>query len=55
MYIAQADGKEGPYFFMRQGERIHEQAQKPSIKAQLAVKPGSSDKPTAKAKNREVR
>ena len=36
----------------RQSEQT---AQKPSIKAQLAAKPGPGDQPAAKPKNREVR
>lgn len=53
MYIAQVDGKQGQYFFMRREERA--QKHKPSIKEQLAVKPVPGDHPTQKAKDLEVR
>lgn len=44
-------------FCSRASERykIFARNRKPSIKAQLVAKPGSSDKPTAKPKDREVR
>ena len=44
MYIAKEEGKRGQYFFMRREERTQEHEQKPSIKAQLAAKPVSTDK-----------
>ena len=55
MYIAQAEGKQGQYFFMRREERAQEQTSKPSIKGQLAAKPVLGDQPAAKTKSREVR
>ena len=55
MYIAQADGKHGQYFFMRREERIQEQTHKPSIKAQLVAKPVPGDQPAkTNPKDREV-
>ena len=57
MYIAPAQAvgnREGQFFFMRREERTQEQAKKPSIKEQLAVKPVPGDRPT-KPKDREVR
>ncbi len=52
MYISQADGKRGLYFFMRREERA--QTQKPSIKAQLAAaKASQPEKPAAKQHKRE--
>ncbi len=54
MYISQVDGKKGLHFFMRREERTQEQTQKPSIKAQLAVKPVPGDKPK-KPKEQEAR
>lgn len=48
MYIAQADGKRGQYFFMRREERTQEQTHKPSIKEQLAASAAAqTEKPTA--------
>ena len=55
LYIAQAEGKRGQYFFMRREERDQDQPHKPSIKEQLAAKPVSGDQSAAKSKNREVR
>lgn len=56
MYIAQAEGKRGQFLFMRREERAQEQPeQKPSIKAQLAAKPVSSEKTTTKPKERGER
>lgn len=47
MYIAQADGKRGQYFFMRREERTQEQTHKPSIKEQLAASAAAqAEKPT---------
>ena len=54
LYIDQPEGKRGQYFFMRREERTQEQTQKPSIKAQLAEKPVSSDRPD-KPKDKEAR
>ena len=54
LYIARTEGENsGMSFFMRREEPVQER--KPSIKAQLAVKPVPGDKPTAKSKEREVR
>lgn len=55
MYIAQAEGKHGQYFFMRREERTQEQTHKPSIKEQLAAKPVPGDKSAKKPQDREVR
>lgn len=54
MYIAEADGKCGQYFFMRREERTQEQTHKPSIKEQLAGKPVPGGQP-AKPKEKEAR
>ena len=49
MYIAQAEGKRGLYFFMRREEPAQEQ--KPSIKQQLAAKSVPGDRPAEKGKD----
>lgn len=55
LYIDKTEGKAGISFFMQREERTQNQQRKPSIKAQLAVKPVPGDKPAQKSKNRDAR